>query len=89
MLVIIIIIIFIINKMFLCLDLATSELGDTVAMSPVDRMKSLNLKLVSLGRIYTATPRYFPLGRNSTVIFSSRRGHFSLALPSASRVLCC
>lgn len=42
-------------------EIMEKELGDTVAMSPVDRMKSLNLKLVSLGRIYAATPRYFPL----------------------------
>lgn len=41
------------------------ELGDTVAMSPVDRMRSLSLKLVSLGRIYAGTPRYFPLGKHS------------------------
>lgn len=43
-------------------------------MSPVDRMKSLSLKLVSLGRIYAATPRYFPLGRNlpHLVFLSSR-----------------
>ncbi|XP_075900928.1 nuclear pore complex protein Nup155 [Nelusetta ayraudi] len=42
-------------------EIMEKELGDTVAMSPVDRMKSLSLKLVSLGRIYAATPRYFPL----------------------------
>lgn len=41
------------------------ELGDTVAMSPVDRMRSLSLKLVSLGKIYAGTPRYFPLGKYS------------------------
>lgn len=41
------------------------ELGDTVAMSPVDRMRSLSLKLVSLGKIYAGTPRYFPLGKHS------------------------
>ncbi len=41
------------------------ELGDSVAMSPVDRMRSLNLKLVSLGKIYAGTPRYFPLGEHS------------------------
>lgn len=39
-----------------------AELGDSVAMSPVDRMRSLSLKLVSLGKIYAGTPRYFPLG---------------------------
>ncbi|GLD55110.1 nuclear pore complex protein Nup155-like protein [Lates japonicus] len=37
------------------------ELADTVAMSPADRMRSLSLKLVSLGKIYAGTPRYFPL----------------------------
>lgn len=52
---------------FLCIIshlrvLCLAELGDTVAMSPVDRMRSLNLKLVSLGKIYAGTPRYFPLG---------------------------
>lgn len=46
----------------LCL-FSLSELEDTVAMSPVDRMRSLNLKLVSLGKIYAGTPRYFPLGK--------------------------
>ncbi|CDQ75877.1 unnamed protein product [Oncorhynchus mykiss] len=30
-------------------------------MSPADRMRALNLKLVSLGKIYAGTPRYFPL----------------------------
>lgn len=41
------------------------ELGDTVAMSAVDRMRSTSLKLVSLGKIYAGTPRYFPLGEPS------------------------
>lgn len=41
------------------------ELADTVAMSPVDRMRSTSLKLVSLGKIYAGTPRYFPLGKRS------------------------
>lgn len=45
--------------------LSCLELGDSVAMSPADRMRSLNLKLVSLGRIYAGTPRYFPLGKHS------------------------
>uniref|UniRef100_A0A673ZGX3 Nuclear pore complex protein Nup155 n=1 Tax=Salmo trutta TaxID=8032 RepID=A0A673ZGX3_SALTR len=36
-------------------------LGDSVAMSPADRMRALSLKLVSLGKIYAGTPRYFPL----------------------------
>ncbi|XP_061656258.1 nuclear pore complex protein Nup155 [Phyllopteryx taeniolatus] len=42
-------------------EIIEKELADTVAMSPVDRMRSLSLKLVSLGRIYAGTPRYFPL----------------------------
>lgn len=45
--------------------LSCLELGDSVAMSPVDRMRSLSLKLVSLGKIYAGTPRYFPLGKHS------------------------
>lgn len=36
-----------------------------MAMSPADRMRSLRLKLVSLGKIYAGTPRYFPLGKHS------------------------
>ncbi|XP_042365616.1 nuclear pore complex protein Nup155-like [Plectropomus leopardus] len=42
-------------------EIMEKELGDTVAMSPADRMRSLSLKLVSLGKIYAGTPRYFPL----------------------------
>ncbi|KAM9841021.1 nuclear pore complex protein Nup155 [Aulostomus maculatus] len=42
-------------------EIMEKELGDTVAMGPVDRMKSLSVKLVSLGKIYAGTPRYFPL----------------------------
>uniref|UniRef100_A0AAQ4PAW3 Nucleoporin 155 n=1 Tax=Gasterosteus aculeatus aculeatus TaxID=481459 RepID=A0AAQ4PAW3_GASAC len=42
-------------------EIMEKELGDSVAMSPADRMRSLSLKLVSLGKIYAATPRYFPL----------------------------
>ncbi|XP_061590072.1 nuclear pore complex protein Nup155 isoform X2 [Cololabis saira] len=42
-------------------EILEKELGDTVTMSPADRMRSLNLKLVSLGKIYAGTPRYFPL----------------------------
>lgn len=45
-----------------CLKCCLSELADTVTMSPGDRMRSLSLKLVSLGKIYAGTPRYFPLG---------------------------
>uniref|UniRef100_A0A7N8YQ27 Nuclear pore complex protein Nup155 n=1 Tax=Mastacembelus armatus TaxID=205130 RepID=A0A7N8YQ27_9TELE len=42
-------------------EIIEKELGDTVAMSPADRMRSVSLKLVSLGKIYAGTPRYFPL----------------------------
>uniref|UniRef100_A0A8C4GQF9 Nuclear pore complex protein Nup155 n=1 Tax=Dicentrarchus labrax TaxID=13489 RepID=A0A8C4GQF9_DICLA len=42
-------------------EIMEKELGDSVAMSPIDRMRSLSLKLVSLGKIYAGTPRYFPL----------------------------
>uniref|UniRef100_A0A4W6CMT8 Nucleoporin 155 n=1 Tax=Lates calcarifer TaxID=8187 RepID=A0A4W6CMT8_LATCA len=42
-------------------EIMEKELADTVAMSPADRMRSLSLKLVSLGKIYAGTPRYFPL----------------------------
>lgn len=39
-----------------------AELYDSVVMSPADRMRALNLKLISLGKLYAGTPRYFPLG---------------------------
>lgn len=42
-------------------EIMEKELADSVAMSPVDRMRSLSLKLVSLGKMYAGTPRYFPL----------------------------
>ncbi|XP_076020291.1 nuclear pore complex protein Nup155 [Genypterus blacodes] len=42
-------------------EIMEKELGDSVVMSPADRMRALNLKLVSLGKIYAGTPRYFPL----------------------------
>uniref|UniRef100_A0A3B3YKM1 Nuclear pore complex protein Nup155 n=1 Tax=Poecilia mexicana TaxID=48701 RepID=A0A3B3YKM1_9TELE len=42
-------------------EILEKELSDSVAMSPADRMRSLNLKLVTLGKIYAGTPRYFPL----------------------------
>ncbi|CAB1352906.1 unnamed protein product, partial [Coregonus sp. 'balchen'] len=42
-------------------EIMETELGDGVAMSPADRMRALSLKLVSLGKIYAGTPRYFPL----------------------------
>ncbi|XP_056146577.1 nuclear pore complex protein Nup155 [Lampris incognitus] len=42
-------------------EIMEKELGDKVAMSPADRMRALSLKLVSLGKIYIGTPRYFPL----------------------------
>lgn len=42
-------------------EIMEKELADSVTMSPVDRMRTLSLKLVSLGKMYAATPRYFPL----------------------------
>ncbi|XP_015195862.1 nuclear pore complex protein Nup155 [Lepisosteus oculatus] len=42
-------------------EIVEKELSDSVAMSPADRMRALSLKLVSLGKIYAGTPRYFPL----------------------------
>ncbi|PIN97801.1 hypothetical protein AB205_0201700 [Aquarana catesbeiana] len=42
-------------------EIIERELSDSVAMSAVDRMQSLNLKLTALGKIYVSNPRYFPL----------------------------
>ncbi|KAI5624469.1 nuclear pore complex protein Nup155 [Silurus asotus] len=42
-------------------DILEKELNDSVAMGPADRMQALNLKLISLGKLYAGTPRYFPL----------------------------
>ncbi|XP_061119630.1 nuclear pore complex protein Nup155 isoform X2 [Conger conger] len=42
-------------------EIMEKEMSDSVAMSPADRMRALSLKLVSLGKIYAGTPRYFPL----------------------------
>ncbi|XP_017567418.1 nuclear pore complex protein Nup155 isoform X1 [Pygocentrus nattereri] len=42
-------------------EIMEKELSDSVAMSPADRMRALSLKLVSLGKLYAGTPRYFPL----------------------------
>ncbi|XP_016110935.1 nuclear pore complex protein Nup155-like [Sinocyclocheilus grahami] len=42
-------------------EIVEKELSDSVAMSPADRMRALSLKLVSLGKLYAGTPRYFPL----------------------------
>ncbi|KAJ0057198.1 hypothetical protein NL108_002123, partial [Boleophthalmus pectinirostris] len=42
-------------------EIMEKELADSVAMSPIDRMRSLSLKLIALGRMYAGTPRYFPL----------------------------
>ncbi|MCI4388036.1 hypothetical protein PGIGA_G00080920 [Pangasianodon gigas] len=42
-------------------EIMEKELNDSVAMSPADRMRALNLKLISLGKLYAGTPRYFPL----------------------------
>lgn len=64
------------------------ELGDTVAMSPVDRMKSLSLKLVSLGKIYAATPRYFPLGKNRALLSSCSFSLWSFFPPASCFLFC-
>ncbi|XP_039606595.1 nuclear pore complex protein Nup155 [Polypterus senegalus] len=42
-------------------EIIEKELNDSVAMNPADQMRTLNLKLVSLGKIYMGTPRYLPL----------------------------
>lgn len=42
-------------------EILEKELNDSLAMSAPDRMRALNLKLVSLGKQYAGTPRYFPL----------------------------
>ncbi|XP_031414368.1 nuclear pore complex protein Nup155 [Clupea harengus] len=42
-------------------EIMEKELVDSSAMSPADRMRALSLKLVSLGKTYAGTPRYFPL----------------------------
>uniref|UniRef100_A0A4W4F518 Nuclear pore complex protein Nup155 n=1 Tax=Electrophorus electricus TaxID=8005 RepID=A0A4W4F518_ELEEL len=42
-------------------EIMEKELSDSVAMSPADRMRAVSLKLVSLGKLYAGTPRYFPL----------------------------
>lgn len=42
-------------------EIIEKELNDSVVMSPSDRMRAVSLKLVSLGKLYAGTPRYFPL----------------------------
>ncbi|XP_063068284.1 nuclear pore complex protein Nup155 isoform X2 [Engraulis encrasicolus] len=42
-------------------EIMEKELTDSAIMSPADRMRALSLKLVSLGKLYAGTPRYFPL----------------------------
>ncbi|XP_026119490.1 nuclear pore complex protein Nup155-like [Carassius auratus] len=42
-------------------EIIEKELNDSVAMSSADRMRALSLKIVSLGKLYAGTPRYFPL----------------------------
>nr|XP_006006991.2 PREDICTED: nuclear pore complex protein Nup155 [Latimeria chalumnae] len=42
-------------------EIIEKELSDSMLKSPTERMQVLNLKLVSLGKIYAGTPRYFPL----------------------------
>ncbi|KAM4708363.1 nuclear pore complex protein Nup155 [Discoglossus pictus] len=42
-------------------EIIERELSDSIAMNPADRMQALSLKLTLLGKIYSSTPRYFPL----------------------------
>uniref|UniRef100_A0A8C5LJD4 Nuclear pore complex protein Nup155 n=2 Tax=Leptobrachium leishanense TaxID=445787 RepID=A0A8C5LJD4_9ANUR len=42
-------------------EIIERELSDSKDMDPANRMQSLNLKLTSLGKIYSHTPQYFPL----------------------------
>ncbi|XP_063310057.1 nuclear pore complex protein Nup155 [Pelobates fuscus] len=42
-------------------EIIDKELADSRDMEPANQMQSLNLKLTSLGKIYSSTPRYFPL----------------------------
>lgn len=50
-------------------------------MSPADRMRALNLKLVSLGKIYAGTPRYFPLGKTPGLLSIYLLHDFSTDFP--------
>ncbi|XP_060617389.2 nuclear pore complex protein Nup155 [Anolis sagrei] len=42
-------------------EIIEKALSDSVALSAPDRMQALSLKMVTLGKIYAGTPRYFPL----------------------------
>ncbi|XP_072448887.1 nuclear pore complex protein Nup155 isoform X2 [Chiloscyllium punctatum] len=42
-------------------EIIERELADSRLMSCMDRMQTLSMKLVSLGKLYAGTPRYFPL----------------------------
>ncbi|XP_077397334.1 nuclear pore complex protein Nup155-like isoform X2 [Festucalex cinctus] len=42
-------------------EIIEKEIDDTEGRNPADRMRTLHLKLLSLGRIYGGEPRYFPL----------------------------
>ncbi|XP_051876297.1 nuclear pore complex protein Nup155 [Pristis pectinata] len=42
-------------------EIIEKELGDSRLMNSMDRMHTLSMKLVSLGKVYAGTPRYFPL----------------------------
>uniref|UniRef100_A0AAY4CWY0 Nuclear pore complex protein Nup155 n=1 Tax=Denticeps clupeoides TaxID=299321 RepID=A0AAY4CWY0_9TELE len=42
-------------------EIMEKELNGSVSLSPADRMRALSLKLISLGKLYAGTPRYFPL----------------------------
>uniref|UniRef100_H9GTP0 Nuclear pore complex protein Nup155 n=1 Tax=Anolis carolinensis TaxID=28377 RepID=H9GTP0_ANOCA len=42
-------------------EIIEKALSDSVTLSAPDRMQALSLKMVTLGKIYAGTPRYFPL----------------------------
>ncbi|GCB82345.1 hypothetical protein scyTo_0023214, partial [Scyliorhinus torazame] len=42
-------------------EIIEKELADSRLMNCTDRMQTLSMKLVSLGKLYAGTPRYFPL----------------------------
>ncbi|KAH0627891.1 hypothetical protein JD844_008444 [Phrynosoma platyrhinos] len=42
-------------------EIIEKALSDGVTLSAPDRMQALSLKMITLGKIYAGTPRYFPL----------------------------
>ncbi|XP_020651332.3 nuclear pore complex protein Nup155 [Pogona vitticeps] len=42
-------------------EIIERALSDSVALSAPDRMQAVSLKMITLGKIYAGTPRYFPL----------------------------